>query len=38
MRQNGLTISGTLVLRFPSVVVRTEPAVVANQLRCALRL
>jgi len=37
-RQNELTISGTVVLRFPSVVVRTEPALVAGQLRRALRL
>jgi len=37
-RQNELTISGTLVLRFPSVVVRTEPVLVADQLRRTLWL
>jgi hypothetical protein len=37
-RQNELTISGALVLRFPTVVVRTEPALVADQLRRALRV
>jgi hypothetical protein len=36
LRQNELTLSGTLVLRFPSVIVRTEPALVAGQLRRAL--
>ncbi len=38
LRQNELTLSDTLLLRFPSVVVRAEPAVVAAQLRRALRL
>ena len=38
LRQNELTLSDAIVLRFPSVVVRTEPALVAAQLRRALRL
>jgi hypothetical protein len=37
VRQNELTIAGTVVLRFPSAVVRTEPTLVADQLRRALR-
>ncbi|HEX8081915.1 MAG TPA: hypothetical protein VF557_17010 [Jatrophihabitans sp.] len=36
LRQNELTLSDALVLRFPSVIVRTEPGVVARQLRQAL--
>lgn len=36
-RQNELTIAGDIVLRFPSVIVRTEPAAVADQVRRALR-
>lgn len=36
LRQNELALSDALVLRFPSVVVRTEPQVVADQLRRAL--
>ena len=36
LRQNLLTISDALVLRFPSVVVRTEEHLVADQLRHAL--
>ena len=36
LRQNEIVIGGTPVLRFPSVVVRNEPAVVADQLRRAL--
>ena len=36
LRQNELAIAGDVVLRFPSVVVRTEPALVAGQLRRAL--
>jgi hypothetical protein len=36
LRQNELTLGDALVLRFPSVVVRTEPALVAAQLRRAL--
>ena len=34
--QNEVTLSGTLVLRFPSAVVRCEPALVVAQLRRAL--
>ncbi|MEO8889599.1 MAG: hypothetical protein ABI301_00400, partial [Jatrophihabitantaceae bacterium] len=37
-RQNELVIAGDLVLRYPSVVVRGEPASVAGQLRRALWL
>jgi hypothetical protein len=33
LRQNELVIAGNLVLRFPSAIVRTEPALVADQLR-----
>ncbi len=36
LRQNEVVIGGTLVLRFPSIVVRTEPERVADQLRRAL--
>jgi very-short-patch-repair endonuclease len=36
LRQNELALSDALILRFPSVVVRTEPQVVADQLRRAL--
>jgi hypothetical protein len=36
-RQNELTIAGTIVLRFPSIVVRAEPKLVADQLRRALQ-
>jgi hypothetical protein len=36
LRQNEVVIAGTIVLRFPSVVVRDEPALVAAQLRRAL--
>jgi hypothetical protein len=38
LRQNELSLAGALVLRFPSVVVRTEPRLVADQLRRALLL
>ncbi|SOD71605.1 uncharacterized protein DUF559 [Jatrophihabitans sp. GAS493] len=38
LRQNALAISGSVILRFPSVVVRTEPRYVAAQLREALQL
>jgi hypothetical protein len=38
LRQNELALANALVLRFPSVVVRTEPTVVAAQLRAALQL
>ena len=36
LRQNDIVIGGTLVLRYPSVVVRDDPALVARQLRQAL--
>jgi len=36
LRQNELSLSGTLVLRYPSVIVRTEPKLVVQQLRRAL--
>ncbi len=36
LRQNELAISGDMVLRFPSVVVRSEQALVVDQLRRAL--
>lgn len=35
-RQNELSLADALVLRFPSAVVRAEPALVASQLRRAL--
>jgi len=38
LRQNELALGGALVLRFPSVVVRTDPRLVAAQLRRALQL
>jgi hypothetical protein len=38
LRQNELALSDALVLRFPSVVVRTEERLVIDQLRRALRL
>lgn len=38
LRQNELTLADALVLRFPSVVVRTDPATVTAQLREALWL
>lgn len=37
-RQNELVITGDVVLRYPSVVVRTEQEIVADQLRRALWL
>ena len=37
LRQNELALSGSMVLRFPSVVVRHEPELVIAQLRRALR-
>ena len=37
-RQNELAIGGDLVLRYPSVIVRTQPGVVVDQLRRALRI
>jgi very-short-patch-repair endonuclease len=38
LRQNELALADALVLRFPSVVVRTKERLVASQLRRALRL
>jgi hypothetical protein len=38
LRQNDLVLDGTMVLRFPSVVVRTEEQLVLRQLRRALGL
>jgi hypothetical protein len=38
LRQNELTLADAIVLRFPSVIVRTEPTAVATQLRRALQL
>ena len=38
LRQNGLTLQGVVVLRFPSAVVRHEPELVVAQLRQALGL
>lgn len=38
LRQNEVALADALVLRFPSVVVRTEEATVAGQLRRALRI
>jgi hypothetical protein len=38
LRQNELVLAGDMVLRFPSVVVRTEQEIVADQLRRALWL
>ncbi len=38
LRQNELSLADALVLRFPSVIIRTEPATVAAQLRRALGL
>jgi len=38
LRQNELTVSGAVVLRFPSVIVRSRPELVVSQLRQALRL
>lgn len=36
LRQNELSLANALLLRFPSVIVRTEPGLVAAQLRRAL--
>lgn len=36
LRQNSIVLDGTLVLRFPSIVVRDQPGLVAKQLRRAL--
>lgn len=38
LRQNELMLADALVLRFPSVIVRTEEATVVRQLRRALQL
>jgi hypothetical protein len=38
LRQNEITLGDALVLRFPSVIVRTQPELVAAQLRRALLL
>jgi hypothetical protein len=38
LRQNEITLGDAIVLRFPSVIVRTQPDVVAAQLRRALLL
>jgi hypothetical protein len=38
LRQNELSLSDVILLRYPSVVVREEPALVAAQLRRALLL
>jgi hypothetical protein len=38
LRQNELALADALVLRFPSVIVRSEPALVAAHLRRALLL
>lgn len=37
-RQNELVLGDAIVLRFPSVIVRTQPALIAGQLRRALWL
>ncbi len=37
LRQNDIALSGALILRFPSAIVRHEPAIVVAQLRQALR-
>jgi hypothetical protein len=36
LRQNDIALTGALILRFPSVVVRHEPDLVVRQLRAAL--
>jgi hypothetical protein len=36
LRQNQIVLGGTIVLRFPSIVVRDHPALVIEQLRCLL--
>jgi hypothetical protein len=38
LRQNELVVSGAVVLRFPSVIVRSQPDLVVAQLRQALQL
>ena len=36
LRQNRIVIGGTMVLRFPSILVRDNPELVAEQLRAVL--
>jgi hypothetical protein len=38
LRQNEVALSKALILRYPSVVIRTQPDLVAGQLRRALRM
>ncbi|MFN2561400.1 MAG: hypothetical protein ABR571_08930 [Jatrophihabitans sp.] len=38
LRQNEIALTDALVLRYPSIVLRTEEALVASQLRRALWL
>lgn len=38
LRQNELALADAIVLRFPTVVVRTDDVRIARQLRCALQL
>jgi len=38
LRQNDLALNNALILRYPSVIIRAEPELVADQLRQALRL
>jgi hypothetical protein len=38
LRQNELVLADALVLRYPSVVIRTDELLVAEQLRRALLL
>lgn len=38
LRQNELVIAGSSVLRFPTVIIRTEEALVVDQVRRALNL
>ena len=38
LRQNEISLADALVLRFPSVVLRTEEPVVVSQLRRALHV
>jgi len=38
LRQNELSLGNALILRYPSAVVRTEPELIARQLRRALHL
>lgn len=37
LRQNELSLTGALVLRYPSVVIREEPKLVLDQLRRAVK-